>query len=511
MSITVGELLKLPHLRMRLLAGADGLDRAISWVHTSDLVDPWGWLGFGELLLTNGTGLSPDGAEQARFVARLAEAGASGLGIGLGMSGPPLTPELHRQADALRLPVVTVPYSMQFTTVVRAVADANTREEARQLGRVARLYELLRTSVLAGWPGPELFRRLGGELGARLYLVDPETGVSVFGDGVRTAFAGPLRAGYAAHGNAVPGVLRLAGSGPGTGGAVAVAVAVPGEQPAVLVAEPTGAQLPSPLLLHHIATGGALEIAQLAAAQEQQRKLGERLLGQLLDRRLDAESAQAQLSEHGLDLAGCVLAVARAEPAGAGPRTARGAASQVHRALARAAVSHLLAERDGLLQVVLPAEAVAARLLPECSRAIGVSGGVGAASRVPDAAHEARWALAAAEAEGKALVRFGEETALLLPRSAAEAQALVTRILGALLAHDAGHGTAYLDTLRALLEHDRSWQLAAAALHIHKQTLGYRIRKIEQLTGRGITRTEHLAEWWFALRAHDLLTGHHLR
>jgi Regulator of polyketide synthase expression len=44
-------------------------------------------------------------------------------------------------------------------------------------------------------------------------------------------------------------------------------------------------------------------------------------------------------------------------------------------------------------------------------------------------------------------------------------------------------------------------------LHIHKQTLGYRIRKIEQLTGRGPTSTEHLAEWWFALRAHDLLTG----
>lgn len=509
MSITVGELLRLPHLRMSLLAGADGLDRAISWVHTSDLADPWGWLGFGELLLTNGTGLSPDGAEQARFVTRLAEAGASGLGIGLGMSGPPLTPEMHRRADALRLPVVTVPYSMQFTTVVRAVADANTGEEARQLGRVARLYELLRTSVLTGWSGPELFRKLGQELGARLYLVDPETGVSVFGDGVRTAFAEPLRAGYAAHGNAVPGVLRLAGAEPGTG--EAVAVAVPGDQPAVLVAEPTGAQLPSPLLLHHIATGGALEIAQLAAAQEQQRKLGELLLGQLLDRRLDAESAQPQLAEHGLDLAGCVLAVARAEPAGAGPRAARGAASRVHRALTRAAVPHLLAERDGLLQVVLPADAVPARLLPECSRAVGVSGGVGAASRVPDAAHEARWALAAAEAEGKALVRFGEETALLLPRSAAEAQALVTRILGTLLAHDAEHGTAYLATLRALLEHDRSWQLAAAALHIHKQTLGYRIRKIEQLTGRGIARTEHLAEWWFALRAHDLLTGHHLR
>jgi purine catabolism regulator len=294
---------------------------------------------------------------------------------------------------------------------------------------------------------------------------------------------------------------------------------VPGDPPAVLVAEPAGGgQLPSPLLLHHIATGGALEIAQLTAAQERQRKLGERLLCQLLDRRIDAETAQVQLSEHGLDLAGCVLTVARASaggepraPGGAAPQAPGSAGRRLHRKLARGGVPHLLTERDGLLQVVLPADSVTARLMPQCEHPVGISAGVGGVLRVPDAAHEASWALTAAEAEGKDLVRFGEETALLLPRSAAEAQSLVSRILGPLIEHDAGHGTAYLDTLRALLEHDRSWQVAAAALHIHKQTLGYRIRKIEQLAGRGITHTEDLAEWWFALRAHDLLTGRHLR
>ena len=52
-------------------------------------------------------------------------------------------------------------------------------------------------------------------------------------------------------------------------------------------------------------------------------------------------------------------------------------------------------------------------------------------------------------------------------------------------------------------------QLAETGLDLAAsvQTLGYRIRKIEQLTGRGVSRTEHLAEWWFALRAHDLLDG----
>jgi hypothetical protein len=56
MSITVGELMRLPHLQMTLIAGGSGADREVSWVHTSDLPNAWEWHGAGELLLTNGTG-----------------------------------------------------------------------------------------------------------------------------------------------------------------------------------------------------------------------------------------------------------------------------------------------------------------------------------------------------------------------------------------------------------------------------------------------------------------------
>jgi PucR family transcriptional regulator, purine catabolism regulatory protein len=506
MAITVGELILLPHLQMSLVAGGNGLDREITWVHTSDLPEPWAWLGAGELLLTNGTGLAPEAAGQARFVDRLAQAGASGLGIGLGMSGPPLTPELLARAGERGLPVVTVPYSMTFTTVVRAVADANAREESRQLGRVARVYELLRTSVLTGRSGPELFRKLGQELGARLLLVDPATGNSVFGDGERTSFARSLTASYAMHAGAVPGVARLTcdGAAPGEPGAagepgpVAVAVAVPGDPPTVLIAEPVSGPLPSLVLLHHIATGAALEIAQLTADQDRQRRLGEQLLSRLLDRRIDPGVAEPQIEEAGLDLPVSVLATARAGPGETG--------AGLHRALTRSRIPHLVLARDGMIQIVLPESAVVPGLAAGLP-AIGASGRIGGAGRLPEAAQEARWALGAAEAEQRALVRFGDETSLLLPRSAAEAQAVVSRILGPLITHDACHATDYLGTLQAVLDHDRSWQLAAQALHIHKQTLGYRIRKIEQLTGRGIARTEHLAEWWFALRAHELLDG----
>ena len=430
------------------------------------------------------------------------------MGIGVGMGGPPVSVQVARRADELAFPLISVPYSVPFTAVARAVADANGREEARLLGLVARLYELLRTSVIAGRPGPETFRRLGEELGVRLYLVDPETGLSLFGDGESTAFAQLLVASYAAHGNAIPGVLRLNGpralnglqAGPGE--PVAFAVEVPGAQPTVLIAEPVNGELPSLVLLHHIATGGALELAQLAAMQDRQRKLGTDLLSQLLDHGIDPRLAGSLIADAGLNLATSVLAVARAGDDQDG--------DELCRKLARSHQPYLLVARDQLLHVVLPETAVDAYLAPalaDSARAIGGSARIATAARLTEAVQEARWALGVAEAENKMLVRYGDQTTLLLPRSVTEAQALVSRILGPLIAHDAEHDTAYLNTLRTVLRHDRSWQLAAADLHIHKQTLGYRIRKIEQLTGRGLTRTADLAELWFALRAHDLLTG----
>jgi sugar diacid utilization regulator len=40
----------------------------------------------------------------------------------------------------------------------------------------------------------------------------------------------------------------------------------------------------------------------------------------------------------------------------------------------------------------------------------------------------------------------------------------------------------------------------ARALHIHPNTLLYRIRRFEQLSGRSLASTEALAEVWLAMR-----------
>ena len=51
------------------------------------------------------------------------------------------------------------------------------------------------------------------------------------------------------------------------------------------------------------------------------------------------------------------------------------------------------------------------------------------------------------------------------------------------------------------MERDRHNEAVAFALAIHPNTLAYRLRRFEQLSGRNLTSTADLAEVWLALRA----------
>jgi Purine catabolism regulatory protein-like family/PucR C-terminal helix-turn-helix domain len=494
-AITVRVLLEHPRLQLILVGGEAGLDREISWAHASDLPDPWDYLGPGELLLTNGTGMGARPAAQVQFAERLARLGASGLVVGLGTGGAPVTPQLAQRSCELSLPLLTVPYSVRFSDIVRTVAES----AGEQFGDLAQFYDLLRLSLAAGDLGPATFEGLGRRLGLRLHLVDAETGASVFDEELVQPLGPLLARSVAEHGHAIPGLLPLTRNGDPEGDVCALAVAVPGEPMTALVAEPVSGRLPNLAVLQHVAVAGAVQLAQLVSDRQRRRRQDADLLASMLDGRRGWPFPAGEAGEDGPDLAASVLIVLRLGTAGA--------EDALHRACARAHLASLLLRRGDLLYAVVAA-ASAGRFLPLAAAlgcAAGVSQAVGSAERMPDAATEALWALGLAEANQAPAARYGDGVGLLMPRSPAEAQALVERVLGPLLAYDAGHGARLVDTVRAFVRADGSWQRAAAGIHVHKQTLGYRLRKVEELTGRGFARTQHLAEWWFALQALDLL------
>jgi DNA-binding PucR family transcriptional regulator len=72
--------------------------------------------------------------------------------------------------------------------------------------------------------------------------------------------------------------------------------------------------------------------------------------------------------------------------------------------------------------------------------------------------------------------------------------------------YDHAHGGDLLPTIRTWLEHDRQTDKAAQALHIHPNTLLYRVRRFEQITGRSLASTEALAGAVVTFVAYLLLT-----
>jgi putative transposase len=60
-------------------------------------------------------------------------------------------------------------------------------------------------------------------------------------------------------------------------------------------------------------------------------------------------------------------------------------------------------------------------------------------------------------------------------------------------------GSQVVEALRAYLEHDRNIPQTAAALHVHVNTLRYRLNRFEEVTGQSLMQTDTLVELAWAL------------
>jgi purine catabolism regulator len=136
---------------------------------------------------------------------------------------------------------------------------------------------------------------------------------------------------------------------------------------------------------------------------------------------------------------------------------------------------------------------------------IGISDPFKEVDGLAGSVREARWALDVAQSEGRRICRYGEQFKAVGPRSITEAQAMVERILGPVLAYDRERASELVPSLAAFLRCNRSWQQTAAELFVHKQTLVYRMRRVEELTGRKLSDTSAIADLWLAVCALEIV------
>ena len=78
-------------------------------------------------------------------------------------------------------------------------------------------------------------------------------------------------------------------------------------------------------------------------------------------------------------------------------------------------------------------------------------------------------------------------------------------MLGPIEEGDEEYGGELLRSLEAFIEQNGQWERAAREVYCHRHTLRYRMRKVEELTGRDLSRAHDRIEFWLALRARELV------
>jgi hypothetical protein len=165
-----------------------------------------------------------------------------------------------------------------------------------------------------------------------------------------------------------------------------------------------------------------------------------------------------------------------------------------------ASAAHLFAARIRGVQPVLESDRSRVRLT------VGVSAPAEGVTALSGALHEASSArrLAALRGTTAVAVLTSDEVAshelLLATVPASVLRSFRERLLGPLLAYDNQHRAELLPTLREFLACSGSWNACAARMYVHVNTVRYRIRRIEELTGRDLSRLDDQVDFFLALR-----------
>ncbi|HEX4223439.1 MAG TPA: PucR family transcriptional regulator [Pseudonocardiaceae bacterium] len=464
----VRDLLDLPTLRLRSVWSDAALtSRDIAGVTVTDLADPTRFVRPGDVVLTGLVWWSPRGGEAKaeRFAEALASGGAVALLAGEETHGH--VPAALADACARhRLPLLAVPADTDFRAITDAVylrrwgnldtstgsalPDEARRELDRLLAEAAPLADVLAAACVP--------------LGEIACYVITATGRVLAKTATATA------------------PIHDARRRPGTTLRVDGAIS---PYDAWLVHAPVATGTPP---------GALREITDVVGRFRRAR-----------DERLDGDRKNANrlatAIAAGAEEATLRAALRRCGLPGGGPYlvhslTLDEAASALAEGLAESPCAVGVLPRGEAIAVqagVEPARWAAVRACdPRTPLAVGTSAELAGPDDLPSGLAQARHAAGVARFAGSptSAAELGGFGALVSGLDPALRVAFRERVLGGLLGLDRGAGPVLLETVAAFLDSDGSWTKAARTLHVHVNTVHYRIERAEQLLGRDLSRLD---------------------
>lgn len=498
---SLGDLLGQHDLGLEQLTGpAEARERRVSGVHSIEIAHPARWLAPDWVMLTTGVRLRGRPDEQRTLVRELVESGVTALGFALDVvfAAPP--PALLDEAAKLAFPVFGVPLETPFREITAFVQRSLLSSEMRALQRLSSVQNFLIDALHAPDPRTVVVERLSTLLDASVGILGSEgrveKAIGDLPDDVADALDDPAA-----------GVreVRLE-----SGWCAVVAPIFTDHQPLtrwVVAAHRSQAfinrltkpslQAAAPLL----AAIGRLEDALI----EQDKALRAALLEELLhpDGRDPVElGARAEAFGVSLDREHQVIVVGGG---GADPAVIDALAHAIEERLRLRGILHLLG-RDGTdIAVLLPpvgeelAGALRELLVAQPPAvACGLGRVVSRITDVPSSGADAHVARDVAAEHGERWQRYEELDLPTLVVGHVPAERIVPAVHEVLAVLNARPGIR--EAVDAWFAHDLDVTAASAALHLHPNSLRYRLNRLSTALGRPLRAPETIATLHLAMQ-----------
>jgi purine catabolism regulator len=493
------DLVARSELGLRVLWGAERLEREVRWVHVTELADPRPYIRDDELVLTNGVWL--DATDPATYVARLADTQACGLMFGLLAERPEAPPELAAACAEHELVLLTLPIEVPFTAISQAMADLQASARHEELARTIDRGNALARAIAEGTGERGVLRLLTVDhalpvalvdAGGHVLAVEGTTREAIDAAAVAGALAGPRRVEVEFEDATVASLFRVGTLAKGDAALLCLRALVDLTAPERDALEQTARYL-------------TVEFARRQALHAIESRFAGELLEMLYDPTRRGHELPGRLRSFGIDAAGtlAVLSIAFTD----GDATAPGLADVIGQLLVRWGVPGVVPQGSEDAVAILgwtspqadleragrDAIEALAREWPGRRAVVGIGRLAAGDPELRRSLLEAREARRVAQRRrrGPEVTTFdhvGSHRMLLALHSEHTLEDFAEAVLGPVREHDRAHRAALEDTLRAFLDLGGRYVETAAALHVHVNTLRKRLERVEELTGRDARR-----------------------
>lgn len=482
--LTLADIVAMPNLGLTVVAGQQALSNPVIWTHVSELEDPGPWLEGGELLVVNGFGIPEDAAGQVEYVTRLAKHRLAGLAVSV--RAPDLSGDMISVANALNFPILRIPRQVPFIELSYLVASASEKSIRGRLSRHLRIFETLRLRNSADANIAEIYQQMEQVSGYQLSLLTP-AGRPLLPQLPRVPEAldiEALKETKDLHVTPMGYVIPLLVGSRVT--AYLLGEELPGRPPGGLVS------------LQYVSTIAVLDAIENQRQREVRHRLGSAVLlsaleGELIGDELLSKFLAMDLSE---DVETYFLAFETIDR--------EDLEILVRDWLADREVRHLLLQLDSLFALVQCTSEVLEELASDFGLNIGVSARASLTYPIERLRSQAVWGLTLADKNSRGeVIKSDEQLGLSrwLNQDAETMTRLAVEILQPVREHDARDGAELMLSLIVYFRHHGKVRPAAAELFVHEHTLNYRLRKVEQITGRDLRNYRDMFELWLAVES----------